>query len=118
LQPTVPDAHGIAVLLLIIVALVLFTRDRLPLEASSLIILITLVVGFYFFPYESAGEPLGPAQFFAGFGSEALIAICSLIMVGKALETTGALRPLATIVSNSWSTRPLLALLLMLVSVR
>jgi di/tricarboxylate transporter len=117
LQPTVPDAHGIAVLLLIIVALVLFTRDRLPLEASSLIILITLVVGFYFFPYESAGEPLGPAQFFAGFGSEALIAICSLIMVGKALETTGALRPLATIVSNSWLTRPLLALLLMLVSV-
>ena len=117
MQPTVPDAHGIAVLLLIIGALVLFTRDRLPLEASSLIILITLVVGFYFFPYESAGEPLGPAQFFAGFGSEALIAICSLIMVGKALETTGALRPLATIVSNSWSTRPLLALLLMLVSV-
>jgi len=113
----VPDAHGVAVLLLIAVALFLFTRDRLPLETSSLAILIALVVGFQLFPYESSGVPLGPAQFFAGFGSEALFAICSLIMLGKALETTGALHPLATFVSNTWSTRPLLALLLMLVAV-
>ncbi|MFQ5982552.1 MAG: SLC13 family permease, partial [Woeseiaceae bacterium] len=48
---------------------------------------------------------------------EALITICSLIMVGKALETTGALQPLATVVSYIWSSRPLLALLLMLVAV-
>jgi len=112
-----PDAHGIAVLLLITVALFLFTRDRLPLETSSLAVLIVLVVGFELFPYEVDGAPLGPAQFFSGFGHEALIAICSLIMVGKALETTGALQPLATIVSRTWSTRPLLALLLMLVAV-
>ena len=39
-----------------------------------------------------------PAQFFSGFGNEALIAVCALIMVGKSLETTGALQPLATIV--------------------
>jgi len=108
----VPDAHGVAVLLLIAVALLLFTRDRLPLETSSLTILIILIVGFQFFPYESDGVPLGPAQFFSGFGNEALIAICALMMVGKGLETTGALQPLATIVSQTWAAQPLLTLLL------
>jgi di/tricarboxylate transporter len=75
-----------------------------------------LVAGFQIFPYESNGEPLGPVQFFAGFGNEALIAICALMMVGKALETTGALQPLATIVGRAWSTRPVLALIITLVA--
>ncbi len=114
MQPVTPDIHGVAVLLLTAVALFLFTRDRLPLETSSLVILIVLVLGFQLFPYASDGEPLGPAQFFAGFGNEALVAICALMMVGKALETTGALQPLAAIVGHAWSTRPLLALLVTL----
>ena len=111
-----PDAHGIAVLILTILALFLFTRDRIPLESSSLAILIILVVGFELFPYVRDGESLGPAAFFAGFGNEALIAICALMMVGKALETTGALQPLANIVGRAWSTRPTLALLTTLVA--
>ena len=111
-----PDAHGIAVLLLTVVALFLFTRDRIPLESSSLGILIVLVAGFQFFPYVSDGVPVGPAEFFAGFGNEALITICALMIVGKALETTGALQPLATIVGRAWSTRPVLALLVTLVA--
>ena len=97
-------------------ALFLFTRDRLPLETSSLAILILLVAGFQLFPYETGGAPLGPAQFFAGFGNEALITICALMMVGKALETTGALQPLASIVGHAWSTRPVLALLVTLIA--
>ena len=111
-----PDIHGVAVLLLTAVALFLFTRDRLPLETSSLAILIVLVAGFEIFPYERNGVSLGPIDFFAGFGNEALIAICALMMVGKALETTGALQPLATIVSRAWQSRPLLALLVTLIS--
>jgi len=116
LQVITPDVHGVAVLLLTAVALFLFTRDSLPLETSSLVILIVLVAGFQFFPYESGGEPLGPAQFFSGFGNEALIAICALMIVGKALETTGALQPLATVVSRAWSTRPFLATLVTLIA--
>jgi len=100
--------------LLTVVALFLFTRDWLPLETSSLAILIILTAGFQLFPYETGGEPLGPVQFFAGFGNEALITICALMIVGKAMETTGALQPLATIVSSAWSTRPLLATLVTL----
>ncbi len=111
-----PDAHGIAVLLLTVVALFLFTRDRIPIESSSLGILIVLVAGFQFFPYAGDGVPVGPVEFFAGFGNEALITICALMIVGKALETTGALQPLATIVGRAWSTRPVLALLVTLVA--
>ena len=117
MQPITYDAHGVAVLILTIVALFLFTRDRLPLESSSLAILIILVAGFEMFPYERDGEVvLRSIDFFAGFGSEALIAICALMMVGKALETTGSLQPLATIVGRAWSKNPILALLATLIA--
>lgn len=117
MQPITPDAHGIAVLILTVVALFLFTRDNIPLESSSLAILILLVTGFTLFPYVKDGEvALGAVDFFAGFGNEALIAICALMMVGKALETTGALQPLATVVSRAWASRPVLALVTTLVA--
>ena len=116
MQAITPDAHGIAVLLLTAVALVLFTRDQIPIETSSLGVLTVLVLGFHLFPYDSGSVSLGPAEFFSGFGNEALIAIGALLMVGKALETTGALQPLAIVVSRAWSTRPVLALLVTLVA--
>lgn len=112
-----PDAHGIAVVVLIITALILFTRDRLPLESSSLAVIIVLITGFHFFPYEVDGVAVDPAQFLLGFGNEALVAICSLIVLGKALETTGALQPVARFAGDQWSKRPTVALLLMLVVV-
>ncbi len=104
-------------LLLTVVALFLFTRDNIPLESSSLAIFVILVGGFTLFPYTEDGEVVvGPGDFFLGFGNEALVAICALMMVGKALETTGALQPLATVVGRAWSSRPVLALLTTLVA--
>ena len=117
MQPITPDAHGIAVLLLTVVALYLFTRDNIPLESSSLTILILLTAGFQLFPYVQDGDVVvGPIDFFAGFGNEALVAICALMMVGKALETTGALQPLVTVVGRAWSSRPVTALLITLIA--
>ncbi|MDX1405728.1 MAG: SLC13 family permease [Woeseiaceae bacterium] len=113
---TTPDAHGFAVLLLTVVALVLFTRDRLALETSSLIVLILLIAGFHLFPYQRNGETIDAAEFFLGFGNEALVAVCALMIVGKSLETTGALLPVATLVSRAWSARPLMALIVTLVA--
>jgi di/tricarboxylate transporter len=117
MQTFSPDVHGIAVVILIVAALYLFTRDRLPLESSSLAVIITLIVGFHLFPYEVDGVLVDPAQFLLGFGNEALITICSLIVIGKALEMTGALQPVARFVGNLWLRRPKAALLLMLVAV-
>jgi di/tricarboxylate transporter len=116
LQAVTPDSHGIAVLLLTVLALFLFTRDRIPLESSSLGILIVLVAGFEIFEYAVDGVRVGPVDFFAGFGNEALVTICALMIVGKALETTGALQPLANVVGRAWSTRPVLALAVTLVA--
>jgi uncharacterized membrane protein YGL010W len=113
-QTITPDAHGIVVVILIVTALVLFTRDRLPLESSSLAVIVVLILGFHLFPYEVDGVVVEPAQFLLGFGNEALVAICSLIVIGKALETTGALQPVARFAGALWSKRPQIALLLML----
>jgi len=113
--PPLPDFHAIAVLLLIGVALYLFTRERLPLETSCLLILIVLVIGFYLFPYQRGGVVLHPIDFFRGFGNEALVTICALMILGAGLETTGALRPMASVLARLWSTRPLLSLLLTLI---
>ena len=68
-------------------------------------------------PYTKGGEVvLSPIDFFAGFGNEALIAICALMMVGKALETTGSLQSLARVVSKAWASRPVAALAITLVA--
>lgn len=112
-----PDSHGIAVLLLIVVALFLFTRQRLPLESSGLAVLVALVVGFELFPYEVDGAALGAADFLSGFGHEALVAICSLVLIGKGLENTGALQPLARLAAGVLESRPQVALLMLLLMV-
>jgi di/tricarboxylate transporter len=117
MQTITPDAHGIAVVLLIVMALYLFTRDRLPLESSSLAVIIVLITGFHLFPYEVDGVSVDPAHFLLGFGNEALIAIGSLILIGKALETTAALQPVARFAGNQWLQRPKTALLFMLIAV-
>jgi di/tricarboxylate transporter len=104
--PSLPDSHGIFVLLLTAAALYLFTRDRLPLEASGLAILIILLLTFQLFPYEVDGERLSPTSFLSGFGHEALITICALMIIGKGLEATGALQPLAAGLAKAWNAKP------------
>ena len=84
MQPITPDAHGIAVLLLTALALFLFTRDNIPLESSSLTILIILTAGFSVFPYAKDGVvEVGPMDFFAGLwtlGASNLGAILFIIL--------------------------------------
>ena len=117
METLTPDAHGIAVLVLTVIALILFTRDNIPLESSSLGVLVALILLFEIFPYTVDGERLlGPADFFGAFGNEALVAVCALMIVGKGLETTGALQPLASAIAAAWKARPMVALLLTLIA--
>jgi di/tricarboxylate transporter len=114
--PTFPDYHTLFVLLATVFALYLFTRDRLPLEAAGLSVLTLLVVVFEVFPYESngqplttSGEPLTTSELLSGFGNEALITVCLLMVIGKGMETTGALQPLALALARAWTDKPKLA---------
>ncbi|NNL95791.1 MAG: SLC13 family permease, partial [Xanthomonadales bacterium] len=78
LELALPNAHALAVMILIAVALVLFARDDIPLETTSLVVIVLLTVGFQLFPFEMDGRSVNPSEFFLGFGNRALIAVCAL----------------------------------------
>ncbi|MGB5445051.1 MAG: SLC13 family permease [Psychromonas sp.] len=113
--PALPDAHALAVLSLVLLALFLFTRESIAIETSSLFILAILSIGFSIFPYVNAqGQHLEPLQFFSGFGHEALVAVCALMIAGNGLVRTGALVPLGRILARLWRVSPVLSMLLTL----
>lgn len=112
--PSAPDPHAIAILLLTVLALILFTRERIPLETSSLLVIAILAMGFELFPYQHNGNELHSIELFSGFGHEALIAVCALMIAGQALVRTGALEPIGRSLAKLWQTRPLVSLLLTL----
>lgn len=114
-MPSQPDIHAISVMAMTVVALILFTRDRIPLETTSLLILIALALGFELFPYSVNGHTFKPSDLFLGFGHEALVTICALMIIGRSLETTGALEPVARIMSRTWKSYPSTSLLATLV---
>ena len=109
------NPHAAAVLGLTVLALFLFTRDRIPLETSSLFVLAVLAAGFELFPYTHDGETLHATDFFAGFGHEALVAVTALMVVGHGLSRTGALEPVGRLLGKFWEVSPQLSFLLTLV---
>ena len=112
--PSPPNAHVTAVLLLTLAALVLFTREKIPLQTSSLAVLLALVVGFELFPFETDAGPLRSVDFFQGFGHEALVAVCALMIAGQGIVRTGALEPIGRILARMWLVRPRSTFLLVL----
>ncbi len=114
--PVIPNLHAMAMLLMTGVALFLFSREKIPMESSSLAVLVMVVVGFEIFPFETVNGSIEPMAFFYGFGHEALIAVCALMIAGEALARTGALEPVARRLAKLWKWSPTLALLLTLIS--
>ena len=113
-MPT-PEPHAIAILALTMFALFLFTRERVPLESSSLVVIALLAAGFEIFPYVSPdGSAVHAVDFFHGFGHEALVAVCALMMAGQGLVRTGALEPVGRGLARLWAVSPQLSLLLTL----
>lgn len=109
-----PNMHALAALLLTVFALVLFTRERIALETSSLIVLVLLTVGFELFPFTSDGHTLHATEFFSGFGHEALVAVCALMIAGQGLVRTGALEPVGRMLARAWAVSPSISMLLTL----
>jgi len=103
-------------MILVVVALTLFASERMPLETACLLVLASLVLGFQVFPYERDGAPLQVTEFFSGFGHEALVTVCCLMVMGQAIESTGALKPVAVMLARAWAAQPTLSLLLTLIA--
>ena len=111
-MPDLPEIHALFVMILTVLGLYLFSRDWISIESSSLTILSILVVSFYFFPYSFNGNLINPIELFlTNFGNEALITICLLLAIGKAIEINRSLDPLVGFLSRSWVNHPKLSLL-------
>ncbi|NVK22320.1 MAG: SLC13 family permease [Kangiellaceae bacterium] len=112
--PDLPNGHALFVLLLTVFALFLFRRDDIPLETSCVIVLLILTVGFTLVPFHNFNGHLEPMEFFSGFGHEALVAVCALMVAGQGLVRTGALEPIGRFLGRIWKSSPLFSLLLTL----
>ncbi len=115
LELALPNMHALAVMIMIVIALVLFTRENIPMETTSLVVLVVLAIGFQLFPFESDGQRLAPSDFFLGFGNRALIAVSALMIVGQGLISTGALEPIGRLLARLWRKSPALSLLLTII---
>lgn len=113
--PDLPNYHALAVLLITALALYLFRRDDIPLETSSLAVIAILCLMFALFPFSVDGEILQPSTLFLGFGHEALITVCSLMIIGHGIVRTGALEPIGRNLAKLWKISPSLSLLLTLI---
>ncbi len=115
-MPDLLNPHALATLFLIVLSFILFAQDKIRLETSSLLVLFVLAIGFQLFPFKQIDQSFfKPAEFFMGFGHEALLAICSLMILGRGIESTGALKPLITFLSSHWARYPKLLLALTLI---
>lgn len=110
------DMHAIVVMSLVVIALLLFASERIPLSTTSLLIVVFLSVFFELFPYETADGRLRASDFFSGFGHEALVAVCALMVAGQGMVRTGALEPIGRQLAKLWTINPLLSFLATLVT--
>lgn len=113
--PTVPNNHALLSMLLTAVALFLFTRKAIPLEISSLGLLAVMALLFSVFPYSEHGVEFEAIEFFQGFGHEALITVCALMVIGQGLVQTGALEPIGRILTRAWAVAPYISFLVTLI---
>ncbi|OKY25145.1 MULTISPECIES: SLC13 family permease [Thalassotalea] len=114
-MPDIPNNHALAMLVLTVIALYFFRREDIPLETSSLAVLVMLCMIFTVFPFDINGQQLEPSSLFFGFGHEALVTVCALMIIGHALVRTGALVPVGRNLAKLWKISPAISLLVTLI---
>lgn len=110
-----PTLHAAGAILVAIATFWAFARSAIRIEVISLILIAVLALLLYLFPIERDGAASGFEIAFGGFGHEALVAICCLMILGRGLVVTGALEPAARVLTQIWRASPFLGLLLTLV---
>lgn len=110
-----PGPHAIAMISITVMVFYLYTRPWIRMEYVSLILLTTLLVMFYVFPYDGNAGQLTDLEVFRAFGHPALVAICSLMILGRGLTMTGAMEPAVRALGKLWRWNGSLGLLVTLV---
>ena len=111
-----PSPHAIAMIFITVLVFYLYTRSWIRMEYVSLILLTTLLLMFYIFPYEGLTGQLTDLDVFRAFGHPALVAICSLMILGRGLTMTGAMEPAVRALGKVWRFNGALGLLVTLVA--
>jgi di/tricarboxylate transporter len=109
-----PSLHAIATMVLVIAMFTAFARGRMPVEIISLLVIGVIALGLYVFPFPGERPQDGLALAFDGFGHQALVAICALMILGRGLVVTGALDPAARSLAKVWRFNRWIGLLLTL----
>jgi di/tricarboxylate transporter len=109
-----PNPHAIAVLAVTVLAFYLYTRRWMRMELTSLLLLASLLSIFYLFPYVATAHRITETEVLQSFGHPALVAICSLMVLGRGLMMTGALEPIVRLLGRVWEFNVALGLLLTL----
>lgn len=110
-MPDLPSLHAAAALLLTVATFALFASGKMRIELICLLVIATIALGLNFFPLPTAGRYTGIEVAFGGFGHEALVAICCLMIIGRGLVVTGALEPAARLLAKLWRFNGMLGLL-------
>jgi di/tricarboxylate transporter len=110
-----PTPHAVLLLIVTAATFYLYTRPWIRLELVSLLLLVTLLLIFYAFPYDAPNGTLTEVEIFQAFGHPALVAICSLMILGRGLTATGAIEPVVRFLGRVWQVNRWLGLLLTLV---
>lgn len=79
-----------------------FMSGRVRIEIISLLTLSVIALGLYIYPLPDQAPTDGLKLAFEGFGHYALVTICSLMIMGRGLVTTGALEPAARTLTKVW----------------
>ncbi len=109
-----PNLHAVVLLVVTLAVFYLYTRAWIRIELVSLLLLATLLLLFYVFPFRAAGSHLTEVDVFNAFGHPALIAICCLMVMGRGLTMTGALEPAVRVLGRLWRMSASLGLLVTL----
>ena len=115
----VPQIHIWLSLAVIAAAMVLYASEWLPMETSSLLILLALIILFWLVPLPDADghNQLDAMALLAGFGNPALITIMGFLVLAQALFQSGALEGWISRISRSAEQHPLRAAMVLLISV-
>jgi di/tricarboxylate transporter len=105
-----PTPHAVLLLLVTVATFYLYTRPWIRLELVSLLLLVTLLLIFYVFPYDAPDGRLTEVEIFQAFGHPALVAICSLMILARGLTATGAIEPVVRILGRIWRFNRMLGL--------
>ena len=107
-----PNFHMWVTFVVILGAILLFANDRVPIELTSMGVVVLLLVFFQLFPVFNAdgANMLTAAELLKGFANPVLFAIMALLVVGQGLYNTGALEGPANLIAKLGRYGPWLAL--------